>query len=63
MNKSADPCDDFYTYVCGSWPTNYPVPEDKFKWDLDGMVEQKIQSVLKSMLTYIIIIFWKIKLV
>ncbi|XP_033232055.1 neprilysin-3-like [Belonocnema kinseyi] len=48
MDKTVNPCEDFYSFVCGSWPINYPVPEDKFKWDLDGMVERKIQTFLKK---------------
>lgn len=48
MNDTVNPCEDFYSYVCGSWPVNYPVPEDKFKWDLDSMVEEKINIILKG---------------
>lgn len=50
MNDTVNPCEDFYSYVCGSWPVNYPVPEDKFKWDLDSMVEEKINIILKGIL-------------
>ena len=54
MNKTVNPCDDFYSYVCGSWPINYPVPADQFKWDLDGMIEKKIKAFLKSKLFFTI---------
>lgn len=50
MNETVNPCDDFYSYVCGSWPRNYPVPEEKFKWDLDSMIEEEINTILKEIL-------------
>ena len=28
MNTSADPCTDFYNYVCSSWVANNPIPSD-----------------------------------
>ena len=32
IDKTADPCTDFYQYSCGNWVKNNPIPADQVRW-------------------------------
>ncbi|HMH15242.1 MAG TPA: M13 family metallopeptidase [Edaphobacter sp.] len=34
LDKSIDPCTDFYKFACGGWMKNNPIPADQPRWDV-----------------------------
>jgi putative endopeptidase len=50
MDKSADPCVDFYQYSCGGWMTHNPIPADQPRWSVYGKLGQDNQRYLWGIL-------------
>jgi endothelin-converting enzyme/putative endopeptidase len=36
MDRTADPCVNFYQYTCGGWMKNNPIPPDQARWSVYG---------------------------
>ena len=50
MDKSADPCVNFYQYTCGGWMKNNPIPPDQAAWSVYGKLTQDNQRFLWGIL-------------
>ena len=50
MDKSVDPCVDFYHYSCGGWQKKNPIPPDQTSWSVYGKLYQDNLNFLRGML-------------
>lgn len=50
MDKSADPCVDFYQYSCGGWKKSNPIPPDQTSWSVYGKLYQDNLNFLRGIL-------------
>ena len=50
IDKTADPCQNFYQYACGSWIKANPVPPEYSRWGRFNELQNRNQEILRSIL-------------
>jgi endothelin-converting enzyme/putative endopeptidase len=50
LDRTVDPCVDFYKFSCGGWQKNNPIPADQASWSVYGKLANENQQFLWGIL-------------
>ena len=50
LDKSIDPCNDFYAYACSKWQAQNPVPADRPAWGRFNELQERGEYIVRDIL-------------
>jgi putative endopeptidase len=50
LDKTSDPCVDFYQFACGGWVASSQIPEDRARWARFSEIDERNKAAIRSLL-------------
>ncbi len=50
LDKTADPCNDFYQFACGGWMAKHPIPSDQPRYGRFEELQERNNAILRDIL-------------
>src|SRR5919201_5122246 len=50
LDRTMDPCTNFYAFACGNWMAKNPIPPDQASWGRFNDLHERNQAILRTIL-------------